>query len=166
MKKIFSYTFYLLVITFTFYGCSAASMTPLSNDTTLNKVVEVENMSKEEIFLNSMEWFSTTFNESKSVIDYQDKEAGKIIGNGAISHVYATIVSGQVKFSVKIEIKENRARISLTNFSAKIIGSSGPPVDRAIMQSEYEKAIPKLESLMNDYSAYIKNASSSNSDNW
>ena len=116
---------------------------------------------------SSNQWngFQEHLKNLKSVIDYQDKEAGKIMGNGAISHYFNMIVNGQVKFSVKIEAKENRSRITLSNFSSKIIGSSGPAVDGALMQGEYNKALPKLEVLMDEYATYLKSASSSN-DNW
>jgi len=164
MKKIINILIFTTISSFIFYGC-AGSLTAVTNNTELNKVVEVENMSKDEIFVKSMEWFSRTFKESKSVIDYQDKEAGKIIGNGAITHFFNLIVNGQVKFSVKIEAKENRSRITLSNFSSKIIGTSGPAVDGALMQGEYNKALPKLEVLMDEYATYLKSASSSN-DNW
>jgi|APSaa5957512622_1039677.scaffolds.fasta_scaffold89060_3 hypothetical protein len=164
MKKIINIFTFIAISTFIFYGCGGG-LTAVTNDTELYRVVEVENMSKDEIFIKSMEWFSRTFKESKSVIDYQDKEAGKIMGNGAITHYFGMIVYGQVKFSVKIEAKESRSRITLSNFSAKIIGSSGPAVDRVIMEGEYIKALPKLEILMDDYATYLKTASSSN-DNW
>jgi len=163
MKKIINILILTTISSFIFYGC--AGMTVVNNDTELMRVIKVENMSKDEIFVKSMEWFSRTFKESKSVIDYQDKEAGKIIGNGAITHYFNMIVNGQVKFSVKIEAKENRSRITLSNFSSKIIGSSGPAVDGYLMQGEYNKALPKLELLMDDYTTYLKSASSSD-DNW
>ena len=164
MKKIINIFTFIAISTFIFYGCGGG-LTAVTNDTELYRVVEVENMSKDEIFIKSMEWFSRTFKESKSVIDYQDKEAGKIMGNGAITHYFSMIVNGQVKFSVKIEVRENRSRITLSNFSAKIIGSSGPAVDGALIEGEYIKALPKLEILMDDYATYLKSASSSN-DNW
>jgi len=163
MKRFINYIILISISLFVFYGC-AGSMTAVTNDTKLNRVVEVENMSKDEIFVKSMEWFSRTFKESKSVIDYQDKEAGKIIGNGAVVHYFNMIVNGQVKFSVKIEAKENRSRITLSNFSSKIIGTSGPAVDGALMQGEYNKVLPKLEVLMDEYATYLKSASSSNDD--
>ena len=85
MKKIINIFTFIAISTFIFYGCGGG-LTAVTNDTELYRVVEVENMSKDEIFIKSMEWFSRTFKESKSVIDYQDKEAGKIMGNGAITH--------------------------------------------------------------------------------
>ena len=164
MKRLINYIILISISLFAFYGC-AGSMTPLSDEAELQKVIEVNNVSQDEIFIKSMEWFSRTFKESKSVIDYEDKEAGKIIGNGAVSHIYAMIIGGYVLFSVKIEAKDNKSRITLSNFRAKIVGTSGPPVTRAIMQSEYDSAVPKLEALMDEYEKYIQSASKSD-DNW
>ena len=163
MKRLINYIILISISLFAFYGC-AGSMTPLSDEAELQKVIEVNNVSQDEIFIKSMEWFSRTFKESKSVIDYEDKEAGKIIGNGAVSHTYAMIVGGYVLFSVKIEAKDNRSRITLSNFRAKVVGTSGPPVTRAIMQSEYDSAVPKLEALMDEYGKYIQSASKSDDD--
>ena len=117
--KFFSTTLFLSIVLI-FNGCAPAFV---SEDTQVQRVVElnVENlsMSKDQIFVKTMEWFSQTFNESKSVIDYQDKESGTIIGNGAVTHFYGMIVNGQVRFSVKVQAKDNRSRVTLSNFTFK-----------------------------------------------
>jgi len=154
----------LSVIALLVFGC-AGSMSTLSNDIEIQRVIELDGHKKDDLYINSMEWLSRTFKESKSVVDYQDKDAGKIIGNGAVSHIYALIVNGYVLFSVKLEVKDGRSRITLSNFKAKIVGSSGPPVTRQIMESEFSAAKPKLIALIDDYEEYI-NSSSNKNDEW
>jgi len=153
----------ITLVSVLFIGC-AGSLTQLPDDTIIQSVIDLEDKTKDELYVKSMEWLSKTFNESKSVIDYQDKEAGTIIGNGAIQHFYSMIINGQVLFAVKLELKDNRARITLSNFMANIIGTSGPPVTRAIMQSEYDAAKPNLDKLVSNYEIYMKSTSTSNDD--
>lgn len=46
-----------------------------------SEVVEVQNMSKSELFISALEWFNKTYESGKAVIQTSDKEGGMIIGN-------------------------------------------------------------------------------------
>ena len=149
-----NYVFVLSLLLFT--GC--AGMYPVEKGTSLQKIIEVDNMTKDEIFLKTieMQWFTAdykTFNNSGS-----GYAGDKIIGNGEISHFYNFKGGGAVKFSVIIELKElkeGRVRISLSNFSS-YIGGMGSGQAGNLIQGEYDRALPNLNRLMDDYAVYIK----------
>ena len=49
---------------------------------TYTEVVELPNVSKADFYLRANTWFSRAFKSAKNVIDFQDKETGKIIAVG------------------------------------------------------------------------------------
>ncbi len=61
---------------------------------TFTDVVLIDSSSKDEIYLKAREWVAKTYNSSKSVIEIEDKENGKIIGNGICSAGYNTLSGG------------------------------------------------------------------------
>jgi hypothetical protein len=111
-------TFMLLLFTF-ICGCASTAYiaepsTPIKSDVSFN-------MTKGIAFIQAMKWFNSHFNDSKSVISYQDKEAGVIIGKYlAGTFNYNTGIYGQggiiaEKYSIiEVEIKDNFASIKIT----------------------------------------------------
>lgn len=87
-------------------------------------VVKVDStIKKDELFNRARIWFSQTFNNSKAVLDIQDKEAGQLIGNGTIktlgknnSYVYNY---GYVSFSIKVLVKDGRYKYIFSDFYHK-----------------------------------------------
>lgn len=74
----------------------------ISNDTSL---------SKSQYFESSLKWLAKTFNDSKAVLEYNDKETGEIVGKGLI--VIDNVTS--LKFTVSIICKDGRAKIVIDN---------------------------------------------------
>lgn len=101
MKTIY-FPILLLIVT----SCSSIPKIPL--DDSYEKIIEVQGVSKDKLYIKTNAWFVEVFNSAESVIEFQDKEEGRVIGkyrfeerNGADR--YRTIIS--------IEIKENKVRI-------------------------------------------------------
>ena len=82
-----------------------------------------DSVKKDKIYLAIMEWISKTFNSSKAVIDFQDKDAGKIICKGYTESPPTKGVLGSdallIDFSMNFTIKNGKYTIQIYNLAAK-----------------------------------------------
>lgn len=106
-----------------FTGC--ATMVPESapeNLTRYERVIDIPNTNKKEIFEGSKQWFAKSFKNSNSVIKYENLETGSIIGKGNMPYgcdmgevACALLETDRSKrtleFTVKVDAKDNRARV-------------------------------------------------------
>lgn len=110
---------------------------PLNGSTiTFSDVVQVDGSSSSDIYIKSNEWLVKTFNSAKDVIQFQDKEAGKMI-----CKTFETFTVGKgwnritmdLSFLLTIEARDGRYKISASDFiheyetgfgAAKIQGSN------------------------------------------
>lgn len=82
------------------------------------EVVQVDGVNAKELFVRAKEWLALTFVSSESVIDFEDKEAGKIIGNG-ILEVYRkrdmgiSMDLGINRFMMEIQVKDGRYKYKI-----------------------------------------------------
>jgi hypothetical protein len=101
------------------------------------KVIKVNNLTKNEIYANTNMWFINYFNSPQHVIQFQDKEEGKIGGkyhlymayhNGAYNYKNVTLLldmkDEKIRFKCNFLYKttklSNKAKIDLynTNFDS------------------------------------------------
>jgi len=99
-------TIYFPIILLFVTSCSSVSKIPLDNS--YEKVIEVQGVSKDKLYVQVNAWFVEAFNSAESVIEFQDKEEGRVMGKYRFikskgADRYRTIIS--------VEIKENKARI-------------------------------------------------------
>lgn len=93
------------------------------------KVIDVDG-TKTELYVKAMDWMTKTFVSAKAVIQFQDKEAGIIVGKARVLVPYPkdTILSGTkwpLEFDLKIETKDKRARFTFENFMMITNGVAG-----------------------------------------
>ncbi|WP_068547116.1 DUF4468 domain-containing protein [Thalassotalea crassostreae] len=80
------------------------------------KIISFDNKSKSELYGNTLDFFPHYWKNSKAVIQMQDENRGRIIAKGNIgSHGYGV----QIKATVQIDVKDGKARISITHISNK-----------------------------------------------
>jgi len=129
----------LLTIIIIMFAIDASAQTwPIDKETnkfTFTEVINVDSATKNDLYLRAREWFAKTYNNSKEVIQVDDKDAGKIYGRGAIS-VFVTQIgiphdNGLVYYDISINVKDGRYKYTLTNFyhdattAEKGVGSGG-----------------------------------------
>jgi len=128
MKKIrqlfFCSVFTLLSVSISF-GQNESTKLPIDPETnkiTYSEVVLVDSITtKQELYLNAKEWFVHAFNSAQNVIQFDDKESGKIIGKGLISvgstlgPVKSSDNLGVVSFVVEIQLKNGKYRYNFTD---------------------------------------------------
>ena len=87
---------------------------PLNNNgkAKYQEIIETEGL-KNELFLKGKDWIFKTYNSGKDVIQYEDKEAGRIFGNGRTQQLIYNNMGikqngGYFKYDITIEFKENK----------------------------------------------------------
>jgi len=87
---------------------------------TFSKVIPKENVDSKSIFVAVKSWFGMNFVSAKSVIEVEDKDAGLIIGNSLVPYskggLSYSAYEGDLKFTLKIQIKDNRFKVTVSNF--------------------------------------------------
>ncbi|NQU68152.1 MAG: DUF4468 domain-containing protein [Candidatus Marinimicrobia bacterium] len=103
--------------TYLFLGCCASTYGGKVTTDQLNfqKVYEINNIASDENFDRTVEWMAVTFVDSREVVELKDRDRGKIIGNGIVEFKDVVNIS-ECKFMVTIEIKDNRFRITFSNY--------------------------------------------------
>ncbi|WP_121811000.1 DUF4468 domain-containing protein [Mucilaginibacter kameinonensis] len=138
----------LLLLPFTLFGQDLIPFPQLPKDSTTNQVtykqiIQVPGVSAIDIYNRSREWFATTFKSANSVLQLQDKDAGKLIGKGVFSHSYplnaGVFENYTIGFTINITVKEGKYRIILDNYtltSAMGNNPGSPGTIEAIYQNE------------------------------
>ncbi|MDO6802980.1 DUF4468 domain-containing protein [Wenyingzhuangia sp. 1_MG-2023] len=103
---------------------------------TFEKIIEVPDKSKNELYVEANSWFVKTFNSAESVIEFQDKEAGKIIGKYVFSY-FEGFYYYDVRQIIAVDVKDNKLRIVISDpyykttgyaFNANSVDSSYTPL--------------------------------------
>lgn len=119
--------------------------------------VSENNLSKNDIYNGTLLWLAETFKSSKSVIELKDKELGKIIGNIAldlnIDRLGIWPVYQTYEFSLKIDIKDNKYRLTFTNVNDVSLFKKGEYYD-PFYGNQAQKELSKLSE---DLAKYLSN---------
>jgi hypothetical protein len=116
----------------------------LTGKITFTEVVSVDNSTnKQELYSRAREWFVKSFKSSKSVIEFEDKETGKIIGRGTFSAITEESMNdnefiknkglvskelrerkskgevGSISFLISIYVKDGRYKYEITDLIHK-----------------------------------------------
>jgi len=104
-----------------------------------DKVFKVPGKKKDELYLKARDWLADRFRESDKVIELDDKESGKLYGNGS----FRTPLKGGmglwkesgVKFAIQLMFKDGKYRCIIKNmvhidFNLKSYPSEGGSLER------------------------------------
>jgi len=113
MKLLFKISFSLLTIVF--LSSCAIKMYPI-NPQRFEKIIEVPNVSQIDLYIRANEWFIRNFTNAESVIQFQDREEGRIIGR-YVSDLPATslFVFNKSSQVISIDVRDNRVRLVITD---------------------------------------------------
>ena len=87
------------------------------------KVNKADSISKEQLFVSIYDWFATTYNDSKEVIQMSDKEQGLIVGKGNVKYLplpnqlMYKCYHGYINYNIKAYIKDNRYKVVVDQFN-------------------------------------------------
>jgi len=121
------------------------------------KIFQVPNLSKDEIFERSKMWIARNFKSAKAVIEYENKEKGTIIGNGAVStSINMGLSPITATFTMQEDIKSGRVRLKIDNVQQ----AGGYPI-----YSEFKKPVQnEIELLTYGLQIYLTNPT--NREDW
>jgi len=83
------------------------------------ELIDTVNASKNELYIKAAEWLANSFKSAKSVIEMQDKEAGKIVGKGTNDYISESLfntITHHINFTFTIDVRDSKYRIRITNF--------------------------------------------------
>lgn len=147
---------YALALTLLFLAppvSAEAKQPPLTEEErTIIQVFDVEGASKEAIFQASKMWIAENFKSAKSVIEYEDADSGTIIGNSSITYpctggwtCRVRAESWRVTFTMKLEAKDGRFRLSFTN----VLMSYPPYNNMGVSRPGYDEPVDSREDMDN-----------------
>lgn len=94
----------------------------------------------EYLYSKAIEWFGYYYLNPQSIYTVQDKENGKIEGLGRMkifrpdAKAGSLIDAGTLVYQIRIELKENKYRFTLTDFSLKT--ASRQPIEKWMNKSD------------------------------
>lgn len=87
---------------------------------TFSEVVQVDSLSKNDIFLRAHDWIIKTFNSAKDVIQFADKDSGKIvcktITGATVGKGWNKVTIDPVFYLLTIEARPGRYKITASEF--------------------------------------------------
>jgi hypothetical protein len=108
-----------LIVTFVSTMLYAQVELPLiDSNIVFEEIIPADNIGKGSLFDNIKLWFANSFQSSNDVIQSSDKESGYIIGKG--TQILTPSIAGSpiyyLKFSIRVDIKDNKFRFRLYDF--------------------------------------------------
>jgi len=146
-KVIFSLLTTLLI--FSLSGCVIHTVP----STTVTKVISLKEKQK-ELYVKANNWMAETFKNSKSVIQFRDKESGTITGRyllGTVMIASQQLPAQYVYAIIKIQVKDGASKITLKPESFRY--AEGNP---STLYTE-ENANTDIKELISSFQIYMQN---------
>lgn len=165
-----------LVSIFILSACASNQSYNYATETQRNpsKVIEIPGYAKDKIFSSSKMWIAENFKSAKSVIEYENKDEGVLIGNGVINYPcegFECVGKGAwtVPFTMKIEVKDQKIRTSFSNIQLSMPATAGmyaapSTTIPAVASEDVNKITAKLLKFGDDIKSYIDSGKSNQ--NW
>lgn len=124
---------------------------------TYTRILQADNVSKNDLYDRALIWCSKSFTDVKGAINVKDKESGIIAGKGLLKNYYkiprkkdsvGCFMFVDYYFDWLIEIKDNKARLSLKNIEVQendinypVTNTINPPVKIMFQSQEKQQLI-------------------------
>lgn len=169
MKKLTIASVVLLCLT----SHAQAAKEPLKE---VSQIVEIPNMSQKQIFDASKIWVAQNFKSANAVVQYEDVSTGAIVGKGSMDYPCVGAwdcmahADHKVLFTVKIDTKDNKARLTFNDLLLKtktqaigtsVIAGNEFPI---YVSKDKEKIEDGFKKVISRYASEVKQAPSDS--NW
>jgi hypothetical protein len=131
----------------------AHAQLPVKDGKVFYEVVDTCSLTKEQLYNKTKLWLANTFNDSKSVIEVDDKENGEIVGKGNFDFTckYSLVnVNSTCFFTIKIDVKDNKYRLQLYNVYTTTGYADNKMSDEEIIKKSKRNPYDKIASQIND----------------
>lgn len=136
-------------------ACSTTKEILNENLKQYEETVNIPGKSKNDLYLQVNTWFVESFRSAESVIEFSDKEAGRIIGKYVFTYGKSLIRS-----VIQVDVKDEAYKIS---FKSPLIKNTGQDIDYRNVKTNASLEIINKEwkALSASFKEYI-----SRTDNW
>lgn len=147
-------------------GCAG---TPINQeDLSYTVTIPATGKSKDELYVNANTWLVSTFNNADSVVQFSDKEAGKIAGKFYAAETVGATFYG-VRQTITIDVKDEKTRLTFTDpqskFEGSVFGSRGPQPGHAWSTIYDHDLVPVIRNRWQRMEASYR-AQIGKTDNW
>lgn len=133
-------------------ACASAATPPqiLPRDATTGRitfqaVVAAEGVSADDLYSRAKLWAATTYRSAKTVVDLEDRDAGRLMVKGRMTIPYAGLSSMDIRYQVLVEVKDGRFRYTLTDL--ELVGTGGSPTASTPFESQFKNALVGKKTL-------------------
>jgi len=143
----------------------------------IESVLEVPNLTKEQIYTKSKAWIAKKFVSANDVIQFDDKETGSMLVKGMADFPCSGwrcigLSDYRISFTIKIDTKDGRVRTIYSDFlqvqrpAAQV--SMGFPIPPTPIFIEYGKTETTnyVNKLNQEMKSYLESGDGSSGDNW
>lgn len=106
-------------------------------------IIHADSIKKEIIYSGIKEWIGMNYQSAKAVIEVDDKESGLLVINPVSTYTKSGFgyqcYAGYLKYSIKIEMKENKFRVIITNFTHESKNSSACSIGLITTDEDYTR---------------------------
>lgn len=148
----------ILLSTLILNSCSSTKELRLEaseDQKTYSKLIEIPGKNSNDIYKNVNEWMILTFNDAESVIQFQDKESGKVMGKYIGEYKKSESEFRKFKCVISIDIKDEKVRIQFLDPQWYKITEIGNDWLQVKYSDTMEKIILKWEELSTDLQNYL-----------
>ena len=85
------------------------------------QIGEFDGQSKDDLFVKVNAWFVDQFNDPESVIQYSDKDAGKVMGKYVFTYSEG-LYEYAVLQTMSVDVQEGRIRLQIRDPQYKVVG--------------------------------------------
>lgn len=106
-------SFSLALLTSNVFGQSKLlEIFPIENGkATYTGIVQVDSVSKDELYKRAKRWFVDTYKSAKAVIELDDKENGEIIGNGDLETYWGSLFIFDIALKFKLRTEDTNMKL-------------------------------------------------------
>jgi len=165
MKKLFLFSISLFSVAI-IESCGTTRVPAELGVTVMQKVIEVPNVTKDELFVRANAWAVKQFVSAEAVIEYSDKESGTIMGKYTVDYSRAQ-TSFRCRQTIAIEVRDGRIRITIDDPYEKHIGYGGELIYSKVYKPlKGGSALPVVNNLWKGTIASFEKAILETRENW
>jgi hypothetical protein len=134
-------------------GCAMQPFVP----TETTEVVDLPGQKQRDIYNKTRQWFSQYFVSGKSVVDYENPEAGTIIGNGIadIGTDPLGMIKYRIQYNIRIDVKDEKLRAITKIIKHTNTDSSSTYDVSSITDDRNAKARAHVSAIVADIKKYV-----------
>ncbi|NWJ52344.1 MAG: DUF4468 domain-containing protein [Bacteroidetes bacterium] len=173
MKKLYFLIFVLLIVNVVSAQDKLSGVLPLKDGKVIySGIIQLQGVSKDEIYKRVKIWFINTYNSGKDVIQFDDKESGEIIGKGCFKEIWnINFFSSEyvnVWKTIKIKVKNDCLKYEITDIKIRnyffpspnaSLTDLGTPIENwnKLRESNNKRFFQKIDDQLNQLMRSLEN---------